>query len=123
KHHGTCAVAHGALRFFQGTSTGVFNIGNNFVADFLTGSAGYDFNTGTSFTGNGIPLIRGPVTFNANVNAVNFQMMGGTLNGPGDLNITGFSNCASGTLGGAGVLNIRSAGTLNCPGTGGCNVN
>ena len=104
----TVNIAPGACMsvFGGGTSTGTFNIGNNGQLSFLGGA--YSLNAGTIMAGFGDAVVDGAtVTVNGEVRAHHFFLLPeGTLDGPGNLIITGVFHWL-GTMNGPGTTTTR----------------
>ncbi len=104
-----------------GESSGVFNAAAGAGTSFAGGSV-FNLNQGSSFTGEGVVLGSGAeVTLKADVAAVNYSLLLGTLDGPGNLNIShdfdmGIDSGGC-TLAGAGAVNISPSATLNITGS------
>ncbi len=105
-----------------GVSSGTFNAGASAGTAFTGGSSIYTMKAGSAFTGDG-QVVGGnaTVTLNAAVPAVNYSLLLGTLDGPGDLNIShdfdmGLDSVGC-TLAGSGALNIAPLATFNLTGS------
>jgi len=118
---GTVEVQSGTLRF---TSTapnsnsfaGTFNAAAGRIIELVSSGAGFNFNPGFNFTGQGLLRIGSGAnaTVNAPVNLTNLEVTGGTVNGTGATNLLRLTGIFSRIDSNATLNNTKvvSAGTL-----------
>jgi len=115
---GTVTISSGILALTAGgTSAGSFNVASGARLDFPGGTHALD--AGAAFTGGGVVGLTDPATLTlaADVAAVNLDVAGGTLDGPGNLTVTGTLQWTSGTLRGAGMTTIATGAALGIDGS------
>ena len=101
-----------------GTSTGNFDIATGATLQFP--SSTFTLNAGTTITGAGTTQVNGgTVTLGGAVTALNLDLVGGTLNGTGDLTMAanGTLDWTGGTMTGGGKVTIPATAQLNISGT------
>ena len=109
---GVVNVQSGALRILgDGTDSGTFNVA---AGTTLTFSAGSDtFTNGAAVNGAGTFVVSGNETMtvvgNVSVGSASFTFDGGTITGPGTLNVSSATTWNNGDMSGAGVTNWRGA--------------
>ena len=114
---GTVNVNSGVLTLSDGTSSGAFNAVSGSRIDFAAGT--HTLAAGAAVAGAGSARVTGPAILSlaANVKAVNFDVAGGTLDGPGNLTVSGTLQWTSGTMRGAGTTTIAPGGKLDITGS------
>lgn len=122
-NHGLVDVQTGIVQLAGGgESIGIFHADLNAGTAF-TGGAIFNMNGGTAFTGDGLAIGgNATVVLNAPVQAVNYSLLLGVLDGPGDLSIShdfdmGLDSPGGCTLSGAGEVNIAPTATFNITGS------
>lgn len=103
---GLLDVESGALLLGWGTNSGRFNVGGAGAIEFFRGTNTQV--TGANFTGSGAPSVQGNADFWL-ANSLSFPGLvvnGGTVDGPGDLAITGSLIANGGTYQGGGLIDI-----------------
>jgi hypothetical protein len=110
---GTVDVQTGSLSLIAGgTSTGNFNVLVGLNIFFAAGT--FTLNDGVTITGAGFVQAAGvTVVIGGGVSAQNYQMVSGTLTGPGTLTVEGVFNWQGGTMSGMGTTFIDTPGTMN----------
>ena len=116
---GVVDVDSGLLSYNSGgTSTGNFDIATGATLQFP--SSTFTLNAGTTITGAGTTQVNGgTVTLGGAVTALNLDLVGGTLNGTGDLTMAanGTLDWTGGTMTGGGKVTIPATAQLNISGT------
>ena len=115
---GMVTISSGVLALTaDGTSAGSFNVASGARVDFPGGT--HALGAGATFTGAGVVGLAGPATLTlaADVAAVNLDVAGGTLDGPGNLTVTGTLQWTAGTMRGAGTTTIPAGGVLGIDGS------
>ncbi|HUG10433.1 MAG TPA: hypothetical protein VMM36_05445, partial [Opitutaceae bacterium] len=113
---GTVNVASGTLQLSgNGSDTGTYNISADAVLLMTAGAR--TLQSGASIAGAAAFVQSGgTLTVAGNIPAVNYRMNGGTLNGAGQLNITGLFTWTIGTMTGTGTTHVAVGGTYSIEG-------
>ncbi|HUG09429.1 MAG TPA: immunoglobulin domain-containing protein, partial [Opitutaceae bacterium] len=113
---GTVSVASGTLQLSgNGSDTGTYNISADATVAMTTGAR--TLQSGASIAGAGAFVQSGgTLTVAGTIPAVNYRMNGGTLNGAGQLNITGLFTWTIGTMSGTGTTHVAVGGTYSIEG-------
>ena len=99
-----------------GTHTGNFDVASIALLELDGGI--HTMNTSTSITGTGATqLTSGTLTIAGAVAAESFKIAGGTLNGAGDLTVSGLLTWTGGTMSGSGKTTIEATSALNISGS------
>ena len=99
-----------------GTHTGNFDVASIALLELDGGI--HTMNTSTSITGAGATqLTSGTLTIAGAVAAESFKIAGGTLNGAGDLTVSGLLTWTGGTMSGSGKTTIEATSALNISGS------
>jgi hypothetical protein len=113
---GTVNVTEGTLSLNSGgTSSGAFSVSTG--ATLSLPASAYTLNAGASVSGGGILLLGGAtLTAAADLSIPNLTFSGGTLNGSGNVTVTGQFSWSGGTLTGAGSLTLAAGSTSTISG-------
>jgi hypothetical protein len=117
---GLLDVQSGTFVLGPGTNSGQFNIPNGSQLTFASGTNVQL--AGASFTGGGLvalSLLEPDLWLSADVTIQNLQVGGtygfGTIDGPGNLTISGFLSAGGGIFRGGGAVNVNSNATFAVP--------
>jgi hypothetical protein len=113
---GTVNIVSGTLQLSgSGSDTGTYNISTGATLTIASGVR--TLQTGAAITGAGAFVqSSGTLTAAGSASAVNYQFAGGTLNGAGELNITGLFTWTGGTMSGTGTTRVAPSGTYSLEG-------
>ena len=115
---GTVDVDSGTLSYTTGgSSSGEFDVATGATLQFPSNT--FTLSTGATVTGAGTTLVNGgTLTIGGAATALNLDVVGGTLNGPGDLTMAagGQLDWTGGTMSGTGRVTIPESGRLNISG-------
>jgi hypothetical protein len=89
-----------------------FNVSGTDLGAIVVSNGAATFN-GASTGAGSISVSGGTATFNCDASPTSLTLSGGTLNGSGDINVTGTFTWSFGTMGGAGITVIQPGAVLS----------